>query len=56
LKVLLSIAAIVFIGFWVVTRDLPQGNYFWSAFEVVVAVLLIPVVISNVKRLFSGKR
>ncbi len=55
LKVLLTIAAIGFIGFWVATHDLPAGNYLWSAFEVVVAILLIPVVISNVKRL-SGKR
>ncbi len=59
LKVLLTIAAIVLIGFWVVTKELPNAgsvlSYFWVVLEIVVAILLIPVVIKNVKRLFSGK-
>ncbi len=60
LKVLFTIAAIVFIGFWVVTQELPNAgsiySYFWVVLEVVVALLLIPVVIVNLKRLFSSKR
>ncbi len=60
LKVLLSIAAIVFISFWVVPKEIPNAgsfvSYFWIILEIVVALLLIPVVINNLKRLFSGKR
>ncbi len=60
LKVLLAIAAIVAIGFWLVTKELPNAgswsSYFWIVMEIVVAILLIPVVINNLKRLFSGKR
>lgn len=59
LKVLLSIATIGFIGFWLVTKELPNAgsflSYFWIALEIVVAILLIPVVINNLKRLFSSK-
>ncbi len=59
LKVLLSIAAIVFISFWVATKEIPNAgsfvSYFWIILEIVVAISLIPVVINNVKRLF-GKR
>jgi hypothetical protein len=60
LKVLLSIAAIALIGFWAVTKELPNATsffgYFWVTLEFVVAILLIPVVITNLKRIFGGKR
>jgi hypothetical protein len=56
LKVLLIVAALAGIGFSVVAIDLPNGNYYWVAFEVVVALLLVPVAISNLKVAFGGKR
>ncbi len=55
LKVILIIAALIGIGYSVATIDLPNKNYYWIAFEVVVAVLLIPVAIGNTKRLLGGK-
>ncbi len=56
LKVLLIVAAVAGIGYSVVAIDLPSKNYYWIAFEVVVALLLIPVAISNLKTAFGGKR
>lgn len=55
LKVLLIVAALVGIAFSVVAVDLPNKNYYWIAFEIVVALLLIPVAISNLKAI-GGKR
>ena len=56
LKVLLVVVALAVIGWSVVTIDLPNGRYYWIAIEAVVAVLLIPVAIGNLKRLFGGGR
>jgi hypothetical protein len=55
LKVLGVVVAWAVIGYAIVTIDLPKEKYFWIAFEVVVAALLIPIVIGNLKRLFGGK-
>jgi hypothetical protein len=55
LKVLLVVAALIGIGFSIITIDLPNKNYYWIAFEVVIGALLIPVAIDNLKRSFGGK-
>ncbi len=55
LKVLLIVGALIGIGYSVAMIDLPNKNYYWIAFEVVVAILLIPVAIGNVKRLLGGR-
>ena len=55
LKVLLILAALAGIGFSIATIDLPNKNYYWIAFEVVVIALLIPVAVGNLKRLFGGR-
>jgi hypothetical protein len=54
-KLLLVILAFCAIGYSVVMIDLPNGKYYWIAFEVVVALMLIPVAIDSTKRMFGGK-
>ncbi len=56
LKVLLVVVALFVIGWSVVTIDLPNARYFWIVFEVVVALLLIPVAINSIRQMFGGKR
>ncbi|MFZ1109771.1 MAG: hypothetical protein WAN43_15670 [Rhodomicrobium sp.] len=55
LKVLLVVAFFIGIGYWIAVYDLPNRNYYWIAFEVVIAILLIPVAIGNLKRVLGGK-
>lgn len=55
LKVLLVVLALCAIGYSIVMIDLPHEKYYWIAFEVVVAILLIPVAIGGVKSIFGGK-
>ncbi len=56
LKVLLYVAALIGVGYSMVTIDLPNQNYVWMVAEAVVAVLLIMGVIGNLKRVFRGGR
>jgi hypothetical protein len=55
LKVLLVVLALAAIGYSIVAIDLPNQKYYWIAFEVVVAILLIPVAIGGLKSLFGGR-
>ena len=56
LKLLLMIVALIALGFSMISIDLPNKNYLWIVAEVVVAVLLIQGVVSNIRRIFGGKR
>jgi hypothetical protein len=56
LKLLLIVAALIAIGFSMIVIDLPNKNYLWIVAEIVVAVLLILAAVSNLRRVFGGKR
>ncbi len=55
LKVLGVIAFWIGIGYWIYAHDLPERNWFWIAFEVVIAITLIPVAAGNMKKMFGGR-
>ena len=56
LKLALIAAALIALSYSMVTIDLPNKNYFWIAAEIVVAILLIQAFITNLRRIFGGKR
>jgi len=56
LKLLLIVVALVALGFSLITIDLPNKNYLWIVAEIVVAVLLIQAAVTNLRRVFGGKR
>jgi hypothetical protein len=55
LKVLAVVAFWIGIGYWIYAHDLPERNYFWVAFEVVIGITLIPVAIGNMKQIVGGR-
>ncbi len=56
LKVVLVLVALAALGFSMVTIDIPNQNYVWIVVEIAVAVLLIQSGVSNLRRVFGGKR
>lgn len=56
LKLLLIVVALMALGFSMITIDLPNKNYLWIVAEIVVAVLLIQAAVTNLRRVFGGKR
>jgi len=56
LKLLLIVVALGALGFSFIIIDLPNKNYLWIVAEIVVAVLLILAAVSNLRRVFGGKR
>ena len=56
LKLLLIVVALIALGFSMITIDLPNKNYLWIVAEIVVAVLLIQAAVTNLRRVFGGKR
>jgi hypothetical protein len=51
LKIVGVIALWGIIAFSIVKNDLPHKEYIWIAVEVAIALLLIPVVLNNLKKL-----
>jgi hypothetical protein len=56
LKLLLTIVALVALGFSLIVIDLPNKNYLWIVAEIVVAVLLVMGAFGNIKKIFGGNR
>jgi len=50
------IVALAALSFSMITIDLPNKNYLWIVAEIVVAVLLVQRAVSNIRRIFGGKR